>query len=99
MIIKFYFVEFEKPLFKQSITSLSDLKSGTTVTGKVVNATHFGCFVDIGVGVDGLIHNSRMGALRQSSKNCLELGDRVEIVVENVEISRKRIGLKLLRLL
>ena len=106
----------EKPLFKQGLRSLSDLRCGSTATGKVTNVTHFGAFVDIGVGIDGLIHTSKMSALWNNPnsnrhgigepatappppRRNLELGNRVEVLVESVEKVKKRISLKLVKLL
>jgi transcriptional accessory protein Tex/SPT6 len=69
--------EFEQPLFKQSVTSLSDLRRGAVVTGKVTNVTHFGAFVDIGVGQDGLIHSSRMNPTQMKGQRLTILLDVV----------------------
>ena len=77
---------------------MEDLKRGTVLTGKVVNSTHFGAFVDIGVGQDALIHVSQMPRHLLHGKSSLELGDKVEVEVTNIEIHRKRIGLRLLKL-
>ena len=79
--------------------SLSDLKTGTVVTGRVTNTTHFGAFTDIGVGRDALIHCSNIRPSLLQGKKTLELGDKVEVVVQRIELERQRIGLRLLRLL
>lgn len=63
------------------------------VSGRVQNVTHFGTFVDIGVGTNGLIHTNRLGSIHP------QFGDRVEVKILNVEIARKRIGLELVRLI
>lgn len=76
------------PLFKKGLVDIKELSNGMTLTGRVNNVTHFGCFVDIGVGCNGLIHSSMMNKLD------LKIGDRVEVEVLTVEIERKRIGLK-----
>ena len=99
MTVSVYFAEFEKPLFKQGMTSLEDLKPGEVVTGRVENVTHFGAFVDIGVGCSGLLHNSKMPSHLLSGKKSLELGSRVQVEVFSVDKQSKKIGLKLLRLL
>ncbi|XP_078593660.1 S1 RNA-binding domain-containing protein 1-like [Branchiostoma floridae x Branchiostoma japonicum] len=91
--------EFEKPLFKKGLVSMSDLKIGTTLTGRVTNLTDFGAFVDIGVGKDGLIHKSKIRPDRLKGKKCLGPGDKVEVKVLNVDPSRGRIGLELLTLI
>ncbi|GFS19498.1 S1 RNA-binding domain-containing protein 1, partial [Elysia marginata] len=80
----------QKPLFKQDIISASDLRPGSELTGRVLNVTHFGAFVDIGVKINGLIHNSKMGRHGK-----LAVGDRVEVKVESIDLDRQRIGLVL----
>ncbi|ELT88700.1 hypothetical protein CAPTEDRAFT_175688 [Capitella teleta] len=91
--------EFTKPLFREGMTSFSDLKSGMKLTGRVVNRTHFGAFVDIGVGTDGLVHTSNMPAVDQRGAAALQLGDRVQVQLLSVDANRKRIGLKLVSVL
>ncbi|PNF21294.1 hypothetical protein B7P43_G02121 [Cryptotermes secundus] len=85
--------EFQKPLFRRSISSLEDIHAGAVLTGRVRNVTHFGAFVDIGVGIDGLIPQSRLRNTR------LRLGDRIEVKVFSLDIIRRRISLGLLRAL
>ena len=85
--------QFDKPLFRQGVKSLSDLKSGDVMNGHVRNVTSFGAFVDIGVGDDGLIHTSKMRMRK------LELGNIVKVMILNIEMGRKRIGLDLLEVL
>lgn len=76
------------PLFKKGLISISDLEVGSILTGRVENCTHFGCFVDIGVSCNGLIHSSRF------KRFTFEIGDRVEVKVINIDPNRKRIGLE-----
>lgn len=49
-----------KPLLKQNVMSLDDLKPGMEMQGTVRNVVDFGVFVDIGVKEDGLVHISKM---------------------------------------
>ena len=72
---------------------------GTVLTGRVTNTTHFGAFVDIGVGKDALLHNSQVNRAELRGKAGLELGDRVEVSVNSIERERGRIGLRLKKLL
>lgn len=76
------------PLFKKGLVDIKELSSGMILTGRVNNVTHFGCFVDIGVGCNGLIHSSKMNKMN------LQIGDRVEVKVLTIEMERKRIGLE-----
>ncbi|CAL1528427.1 unnamed protein product [Lymnaea stagnalis] len=81
---------FQKPLFKQEIQSVNDLHPGVELTGRVTNVTHFGAFVDIGVGINGLVHTSKMGC-----HGPVGVGDHVLVSVQNIDIGKQRIGLLL----
>ena len=91
--------EFEKPLFRQAVTTMDSLSIGTNVTGRVSNTTHFGAFVDIGVGRDALMHLSQMPSSLMNGKRALQLGDRVEAMVISMDRQKGHIGLKLSRLM
>lgn len=78
----------QEPLFRQGVTSMHDLKVGMRVKGRVKNVIHFGCFIDIGVQTDALLHQSKMKGLT------LNLGDRIEAIVNTIDISRQRVGLR-----
>lgn len=82
--------EQHQPLFKSGVVSLDEIEVGQELTGKVKNCTQFGAFVDIGVGKDGLIHCSQMNGHK------VNLGDRVTVLVVNLERSRGRIGLRVI---
>ena len=75
------------------------MSTGDILTGKVTNVTHFGAFVDVGVGQNGLIHTSKMKPVNMNGKTMLELGDKVETKVTNLEKAKNRIGLELLRII
>ncbi|XP_074038009.1 S1 RNA-binding domain-containing protein 1 isoform X2 [Leptinotarsa decemlineata] len=78
-------------LFRSGLKSMEDISLGSEVSGRVKNVTHFGCFVDIGVGRDALIHISKLGGFN------LQVGDRVVAEVCALELHRQRIGLKPLK--
>jgi small subunit ribosomal protein S1 len=67
------------------------------VTGTVSRLTDFGAFVELMPGVDGLIHLSEMTWDRRVRKpsDVVKPGDRVEVVVLQVNTSDKRIALGL----
>jgi polyribonucleotide nucleotidyltransferase len=60
---------------------------GATYTGKVVNVTKFGAFVNILPGRDGLVHISKLGRGRRVDKveDVLDLGDEVEVRVDDID--------------
>jgi len=93
-----YRSEFSSPVFSREMTSIDSLKTNTVVTGCVRNVTSFGAFVDIGVGNDGLMHNSRIPQSVLQGRD-LAVGSRVEVKVLSVEVNKKRISLQLIKLL
>jgi polyribonucleotide nucleotidyltransferase len=60
---------------------------GQTYKGRVVNITKFGAFVNILPGRDGLLHISKIGGGKRIDKveDVLELGDEVEVRVDDVD--------------
>ncbi len=70
---------------------------GTRLAGKVRNLTSFGAFVEIEVGIDGLIHISDMSWTKrvQHPSEVVKKGDAVDVVVLNIDAENKRISLGL----
>jgi polyribonucleotide nucleotidyltransferase len=69
---------------------------GDTYTGKVVKTTQFGAFVELKKGTDGLLHVSNVGPGRVGHiEDVMSRGDVVDVVVQEVDKARGRIGLKL----
>ncbi len=88
--------QFEMFEFDKNVHTINDLSIGMVLPGIITNITNFGCFVDIGVHQDGLIHISRLSDRRISDPSeVVHLNQKVMVRVENVEIDRKRISLAL----
>ncbi len=69
---------------------------GDTFTGKVVKTTQFGAFVELKKGTDGLLHVSNVGPGRVGHiEDVMARGDVVDVIVQEVDKARGRIGLKL----
>jgi uncharacterized protein len=80
--------------FDDTIKSIEDVKIGMTVPGLVTNITNFGCFVDIGVKQDGLVHISQLSNTFVSDPNqVVKLQQKVMVTVTEVDVTRKRIAL------
>jgi polyribonucleotide nucleotidyltransferase len=78
----------------ESITKEPEV--GDTFTGKVVKTTQFGAFVELKKGTDGLLHVSNVGPGRVAHiEDVMSRGDVVDVVVQEVDKARGRIGLKL----
>src|SRR5260370_25278875 len=82
-----------------AITALTkDPEVGDEFTGKVVKTTDFGAFVQLKKGTDGLLHVSNVGPGRVNHiEDVLARGDIVDVVVQEVDKARGRIGLKLVQ--
>src|SRR4051794_8939853 len=73
-----------------------DPEVGDEYTGKVVKTTDFGAFVKLKKGTDGLLHVSNVGPGRVNHiEDVMQRGDILDVVVQEVDKARGRIGLKL----
>ena len=83
--------------FDSNVTDISDLQPGMELTGVIVNIAAFGCFVDIGVHQDGLVHISQMARRRVHNPNdVVKLNQKVKVKVLDVDLARKRISLSMI---
>jgi len=75
-----------------------ELETGEVRSGRVVNLTDFGAFVDIG-GIEGLVHISEISWKRVNDpRTVLAIGDEVDVYVLDVDRDRQRVALSLKRL-
>jgi uncharacterized protein len=66
------------------------------LTGIVTNITAFGCFVDVGVHQDGLVHISQMSnQFIKDPNEIVKLNQKVKVLVTEVDVERKRISLSM----
>lgn len=90
--------EMPKPIFRNDVLKIDDLKEGMILTGTVRNVVDFGAFIDVGLKNDGLVHLSEMS--EKYIKHPMELvavGDTVTVKIKSIDISRQRIGLTMKR--
>src|SRR5579884_490836 len=83
----------------QSILALTkEPEVGDQYTGRVVKTTDFGAFVELKKGTDGLLHVSNVGPGRVNHiEDVIQRGDVLDVVVQEVDKARGRIGLKLVQ--
>lgn len=87
---------FEVFEFDKNIRTINDLRQGMQLVGIVTNITAFGCFVDVGVHQDGLVHISQMSNSYITDPNqVVKLTQKVKVTVTDVDIPRKRISLSM----
>jgi small subunit ribosomal protein S1 len=69
---------------------------GNVVTGKVTRMTDFGAFVELSMGVEGLVHISEISETRiHSVAEALKIGQEVQAKVLDVDETARRIGLSI----
>ena len=85
--------EFKTANFRDDVNSIKDLSEGMTLEGVVTNVTAFGCFIDVGVHQDGLVHISQMANdFVADPMNRVKPGDIVSVRVISIDEKRGRIG-------
>jgi len=87
---------FETFSFDDTVHEISDLRPGMKLPGIVTNITDFGCFVDVGVHQDGLVHVSELANRYVSHPTeVVKVHQKVQVMVMDVDVARKRIGLSI----
>ncbi|MBQ5996338.1 MAG: RNA-binding transcriptional accessory protein, partial [Bacteroidales bacterium] len=82
--------------FSQDVHQIEDVQPGMILPGIVTNITDFGCFVDIGVKQDGLVHVSQLaGRYVKHPSEVVKVYDHVQVKVLDVDVARKRISLSM----
>lgn len=85
---------FEKPAFRDDVTTIDDLMDGMELEGVVTNVTAFGAFVDVGVHQDGLVHVSQLcDRFIRDPAEVVKAGDKIKVKVLSVDKARNRISL------
>jgi uncharacterized protein len=81
--------------FDSRIRTIDDLKTGMFLTGIVTNVTNFGAFVNIGIKENGLIHKSQLADVYvEDPSQFISLHEHVDVQVVEIDVPRKRVGLK-----
>lgn len=82
--------------FDSRIKSLDDLQEGMVLNGIVTNITQFGCFVDIGIKENGLVHISQMAdRYIANPAEVVAMHQPVRVRVIGIDRERRRIQLSL----
>lgn len=82
--------------FDPNIRTIEDLREGMILPGIVTNITNFGCFVDVGIKENGLVHISELADKFVSDPTeVVSLHQHVEVKVLSVDLGRKRVQLSM----
>ena len=82
------------PILSTDVLDINDLKPEMQLKGTVRNVVDFGCFVDIGVHHDGLLHISEMSdRFIKHPSELFKTGDVIEVKIKDVDVKKHRISL------
>ncbi|MBO7304288.1 MAG: RNA-binding transcriptional accessory protein [Clostridia bacterium] len=82
------------PILSTEVLDIKDLKPDMLLKGTVRNVVDFGCFVDIGVHHDGLLHISAMSdRYIKHPSELFKTGDVIEVRIKDVDVAKHRISL------
>ena len=88
--------ELPPTMLRTDVMKMEDLKPGMIMRGTVRNVVDFGCFVDIGVHQDGLVHISEISnKYIKHPSEAVKVGDVVDTYVLGVDPDKKRISLSI----
>jgi len=82
--------------FDKTIHKIEDLREGLVLPGIVTNITAFGCFVDVGIKENGLVHLSQMAdRYITDPSQVVTLHQHLKVKVLSVDLDRKRVQLSM----
>ena len=83
--------------FDKNVKTIDDLKEGMVLPGIVTNITNFGCFVDVGIKENGLVHISQIRREFISDPTTIvSIHQHVQVKVLSIDRDRKRIQLTMI---
>ncbi len=88
--------EIQEFSFNPDIHTIDDLQEGMVLPGIVTNITNFGCFVDVGIKENGLVHISELADHFVSNPaDVVSIHQHVQVRVLSIDTTRKRVQLSM----
>lgn len=88
--------EIQEFSFNPDIHTINDLQEGMVLPGIVTNITNFGCFVDVGIKENGLVHISELADRFVSNPaEVVSIHQHVQVRVLSIDTARKRVQLSM----
>lgn len=88
--------EIQEFSFNPDIHTIDDLQGGMVLPGIVTNITNFGCFVDVGIKENGLVHISELADRFVSNPaEVVSIHQHVQVRVLSIDTARKRVQLSM----
>ena len=87
-----------RPVLRDDILKIEDLKIGDKLQGTVRNVVDFGAFIDIGLHNDGLAHVSKLSReFVKDPKDIVSVGDIVDCYVVDISLEKEKVSLSLFK--
>lgn len=81
----------------KEVTNINDLKIGMNINAIIKKIVKFGAFVDLGIGIDGLIHISKMSdKFVHDPAEIVSEGEQVNVKVIDIDYNNKKISLSMI---
>ena len=77
--------------------TLESLAVGTQLRGKIKSLELFGAFVDLGIGIDALLHISQITPRVKNVADVLSVGQELDVFVLKIHAETKRVALAMQR--
>lgn len=85
-----------KPVLRSDVLSIEDLKEGMVLKGTVRNVVDFGCFVDIGIKNDGLVHISNLSdKFVKNPHEVVKVSDVVDVKIIGIDMEKQKVSLSM----
>lgn len=85
-----------KPVLRSDVLSIEDLKEGMVLKGTVRNVVDFGCFVDIGIKNDGLVHISNLSdKFIKNPHEVVKVSDVVDVKIIGIDMEKQKVSLSM----
>ena len=89
----------EEESFKKREDLVASLEVGSTYQGKITRVVDYGAFVEIGYGLEGLLHKSELSWSDNDPSDIIREGDELPVRIIGMSDDRKRISLSYKRTL
>ena len=87
-----------RPVLRDDILKIEDLKIGDKLQGTVRNVVDFGAFIDIGLHNDGLVHISKLSReYVKDPSDIVSVGDIVDCYVTDISLEKEKVSLSLFK--
>ena len=85
-----------KPILRADVLTIDDLEEGMVLKGTVRNVVDFGCFVDIGIKNDGLVHVSEISdKFIKHPSEVVKVSDIVKVRIISIDRKKSKVSLSM----